>query len=107
MKPLGYNRHEQQVTTVPVTIEWIMSDPGFVLGFAHARAGKPFDPWFGVKPFMGNGNRTIVSRAWGYERGRAFGCLAPRHMPLLLADGRLNPNLVKLCDRAFDLGYIL
>jgi hypothetical protein len=107
MKPMGYNRCEEQIVTRPVTIEWIMSDPGFALGFAHIRAGKRFDPWFGVKPFMGNDERTIVSRAWGYERGRAFACLAPRHMPLRLVDGRLNPEAVKLCNRAFDLGYIL
>jgi hypothetical protein len=102
-----FDRHEQQIVTRPVTIEWIMGDPGFALGFVHSRTGKKFDCWFGVKPFMGNGDRTIVSRAWGYERGRLFGYLAPRNMPLRLANGKLNPEAVKLCNRAFDLGYIL
>jgi hypothetical protein len=102
-----FDRHGQQIVTHPVTTEWIMSRPEFALGFMDVRTGKRFDCWAGVKPATKNDRRTVTSRAWGYERGRIFACLAPRNMPLRLPDGRLNPEAVRLCNRAFDLGYIL
>jgi hypothetical protein len=102
-----FDRHDQQIGTRPVTTEWIMSRCEFALGFAQVRTGKKFDCWAGVKPSRKGDGQSVRDRAWNYERGRAFACLVPRHMPLRLADGRLNPEAVKLCNRAFDLGYIL
>jgi hypothetical protein len=101
------DRHEKQCNTFPVTVEWIMSRPEFTLGFAHVRNGKKFDTWAGCGHSKKTDRRSAAGRAWDYERGRIFACLAPRNMPLRLADGRLNPEAVKLCNRAFDLGYIL
>ena len=104
-RPNPHNRDEEQVVTYPVSTEWIMSQPDFALGLAHWRAGKRLDTWLGHG--KGKGHRAETGGAWQCERGRAFACLAPRDLSLRLANGRLNPEAVKLCNRAFDLGYIL
>jgi hypothetical protein len=71
------------------------------------RTRRRFDTWAGCGHDRTTDRRSAAGRAWDYERGRAFACLAPLGMPLRLSDGRLNPEAVRLCHRAFDLGYIL
>jgi hypothetical protein len=67
----------------------IMAQPTFALGVADARAGRGFpndyDLWDG-------------NDQWGYERGRLFGVLAPRSVPVQL-NGKINPAALKLCAR--------
>jgi hypothetical protein len=104
-RPNPHNRDEEQIVTYPVTVEWIMEQPDFALGFAHKRSGRRFNTWHGHD--KENGHRSATGGAWQYERGRAFACLAPRDLPLRLASGRLNPKAVKLCHLYFNLGYLL
>jgi hypothetical protein len=80
-----------------------MSSPEFMIGFAHVRAGKRFDYWIGLKPTVKNDRRSVAGRAWDYERGRIFGCLAPRSMTLTI-NGRLNPAAVALFDDCYRRG---
>jgi len=44
--------------------------------------------------------------SWNYERGRQFGLIAPRSMPLYIDDVRLNPKAVTLFNRAHARGWI-
>jgi len=98
-----HDRHEKQCRTFPTTIRKIMSSPEFMIGFAHVRAGKRFDCWIGLKPTVKNDRRSVAGRAWDYERGRIFGCLAPRSMTLTI-NGRLNPAAVALFDDCYRRG---
>jgi hypothetical protein len=100
-----HDRDEEQVVTYPVSIEWIMSQPDFALGFAHFRSGRKFNTWLGHGE--GKGHRSESGGAWQYERGRMFGVIAPRDMPLYLKNGKLNPKAVKLCRIAFMVDDIL
>ena len=50
------------------------------------RKGLPFNP--------NNGD-------WNYERGRAFGFIAPLDMPLRIG-GKLNPRVIELANAAFS-----
>ena len=87
------NRTKQQVKTHRTTTTRIMSSPAFELGFSDVRRGIPFD-W------------RISVDAWGYERGRLFGHLAPLNMSLRIG-GKLNTKAIALCDAAFSRRYIV
>jgi hypothetical protein len=73
-----------QVPTAPVSVRWIMSDPAFERGVRDARAGRPlpadFDDW-------------EINDQWNYERGHAWGKLAPRVQ--LKHDGRVTDEAVR------------
>lgn len=84
----------QQVKTRPVTTFWIMSQPPFARGLKEVRSGKPLD-W------------RACSSDWSYERGRAFGCIAPVDLPLFVRGKQLNPKAVALFNAASDRGCIL
>jgi hypothetical protein len=85
------SRREQVETGIcsPMTI---MKHPHFARGLDDIRAGRPFAD-------------DIHDSYWGYERGRLFGAIAPRSMPLF--DGkRLNPNAVRLFIAAIERSLI-
>jgi hypothetical protein len=72
-------------STVPCTIEWIMSQPQFALGVADARAGRPHHPEF---------EKWDTNGQWNYERGRHWATLVPRTVALKRA-GRLSAEAVR------------
>jgi len=74
-----------QVNTVPVSVARIMRDPAFALGAADVRAGLPFRRQY---------DRWDTNTQWNYERGRAWGLLAPRHIKIRSRDGKINPSAV-------------
>jgi hypothetical protein len=76
---------EDQVATVPVTVEHVMRDPAFVLGAADVRAGLPFRRQYDL---------WGTNAQWNYERGRVWALLAPRHIKVRGRDGKVNPNAV-------------
>jgi len=76
----------KQVRTRGVSTYSIVASKEFARGLAEVRAGRPFDP--------NNGN-------WDYERGRAFGFIAPLDLPLRIGRA-LNPKALKLAIAAFD-----
>ena len=76
----------EQVPTIPATTADLISGPEFALGFEEARIGLPF-----------NANND----SWNYERGRAFGFIAPLDMPLRIGT-QLNPRALKLAEAAFS-----
>ena len=63
-----------------------MRHPHFASGLDDIRAGRPFAD-------------HIADEYWAYERGRLFGAIAPRSMPLFTND-RLNPKAVSLYEAA-------
>jgi hypothetical protein len=73
---------KQQVETDPCSAAEIMRHPHFAKGLDDIRAGRPFAD-------------HIADEYWAYERGRLFGAIAPRSMPLFIR-GRLNPKAVRL-----------
>jgi hypothetical protein len=77
----------EQVPTTFVTLIAVMTSAAFERGLKDVRAGRPFDARYG------GGN---IDSAWGYERGRAFGMVAPHRMPLWVGD-KINPAAVRLC----------
>jgi hypothetical protein len=81
----------EQVHTHFASAESIMRRPLFVRGLDDIRNGRPFDD--GIAWEDGH---------WDYERGRLFGCIAPRSMALFVG-GKLNPKAVTLfvaaCER--------
>jgi hypothetical protein len=83
-KKNGRWRKGDQVPTIPVTVETIMADPAFALGVIDARARLPFHRDY---------DRWETNRQWDYERGRAWGVLAPREIALR-RNGKLNPEAV-------------
>jgi hypothetical protein len=76
---------EQEKTRV-VSIDSIVASPDFARGFSEVRNGQPFNP---------------DNDEWDYERGRAFGFIAPLNLPLRIS-GRLNPKALKLATAAFS-----
>jgi hypothetical protein len=82
-------RRAEQVPTERVSLVAIMATPAFARGLRDARSGRPFDAGYG------GGN---VDSAWNYERGRCFGMIAPRRMPLWIG-GKINPAAVHLCTQ--------
>jgi hypothetical protein len=73
----------QQVRTVPVSIEEVMSSPAFALGAVDARAGAAHHPDF---------DSWHMNAQWYYERGRAWAMLTPRNVPLKDANGKVTAN---------------
>jgi hypothetical protein len=67
-------KRDQQIPTIPTTIEKIMASPRFQQGVADARGRRPFpsdyDTW------------AHKDKSWGYERGRMWGRLVPRGLVL-------------------------
>jgi hypothetical protein len=84
---------KEQVRTARCSTATIMLHPQFARGLDDIRNGRPFadcaaDPY------------------WSYERGRLFGKVAPRDMPLF--DGnQLNFKAIQLFQAAYDRGLIL
>jgi hypothetical protein len=70
-----------------------MEHPHFALGLAAIRAGQPFDC-------------DHHDEYWAYERGRLFGAIAPRSMPLFVGR-RLHRKAVWLFAAAMERGLIL
>jgi hypothetical protein len=86
------SRREQVATGIcsPITI---MKHPHFERGLDDIRAGRALAD-------------DADDNYWAYERGRQFGAIAPRSMPLF--DGkRLNPKAVRLFSTAIKRGLIL
>ena len=75
------SRREQVKTgfCLPMTI---MEHPHFERGLDDIRAGRAFAD-------------HVHDNYWAYERGRLFGAIAPRSMPLFKGK-RLNPKAVRL-----------
>jgi hypothetical protein len=88
------SRGRDQVKWQPTTVRAIMNAPEFELGVLHVRMGKAFN-WK-----VGGG---LAGKAWDYERGRIFGHLAPRNMPLKI-DGKLNPKALALFEGCYRRG---
>jgi hypothetical protein len=80
------SRVRPQALTRPVSTRRIVASREFARGLEEVRAGRRFNP--------DNGD-------WDYERGRAFGFIAPLNMPLRIG-GKLNPKAVALAEAAFD-----
>jgi hypothetical protein len=81
-------RRQEQVETRPCSAESIMRHPHFARGLDDIRAGRPFAD-------------QIEDSFWSYERGRQFGAIAPRSMPLFIK-GKLNPKAIAVFDAACD-----
>jgi hypothetical protein len=78
------SRVRKQARTHDVSIRSIVASREFACGLDEVRNGLPFN--------ADNGD-------WDYERGRAFGFIAPLDMPL--RTGRaLNPKALKLAEAA-------
>ena len=76
----------RQARTHPITIYNIVASRAFARGLDEVRRGLPFDP---------------DSDDFEYERGRAFGFIAPLDMPLRI--GRtLNSKALRLAEAAFS-----
>jgi hypothetical protein len=92
----------QQVRTVTISIFTIMRGTAFRQGVADVRSGRA--PRFDGEEFVimpmereppGDPN-SFINRQWNYERGRHFGTLAPRSLPVVMPRAkRLNPEAVK------------
>jgi hypothetical protein len=80
----------EQVETVRVTIQNIIRSRSFQAGVAEVRAGRP--------PRFDRDDRRFVRDDWGYERGRQFGIVAPRSLPLMIGR-RVNPRAVSIFMR--------
>jgi hypothetical protein len=81
----SFDRDQQQIDTVPITLEDTMGSREFARGVDDARRGVPFDSWIG-----GDG-----AECWDYERGRQFAHIAPITMPLRI-NGKLNRTAIAL-----------
>jgi hypothetical protein len=98
-----YNKDKDQIKTYPTTTEEIMESDEFALGVIHVRTGKALDWKIGSRYGGEAGKASHAGRAWDYERGRMFGRLAPRTMPLRI-NGRLNPDAVDFFDACYRQG---
>jgi hypothetical protein len=67
-----------QAETVGTTIQKTIRSASFHAGVAEVRAGRP--PRF-------------ERDDWAYERGRQFGIVAPRSLPLMIGK-RVNPRAI-------------
>ena len=75
----------KQAATRRVSIRSIVASKEFERGLDEARKGLPLNP---------------DNDDWNYERGRAFGRIAPLDMPLRIGRA-LNPQALKLAEAAF------
>jgi hypothetical protein len=83
----------EQIRTARCSTATIMLHPHFERGLGDIRNGRPFadcpdDPY------------------WSYERGRMFGRVAPRNMPLFEGN-QLNFKAIQLFQAAYDRRFIL
>ena len=72
---------DEQLPTVPVSIAEIMASPRFQRGVTDARSRKPFPPDYDAW--------AHEDKLWAYERGRMWGRLVPRTVPLK-RDGKVT-----------------
>jgi hypothetical protein len=75
----------RQVATIPVSVEAVMASPRFQQGVTDARRGKPFPADYDVW--------VREDKTWSYERGRLWGRLVPRNVPLK-RDGKVTDEAV-------------
>ena len=75
----------KQADTRKVSIHRIVGSREFARGLDEVRNGFPFN---------------ADEDDWNYERGRAFGFIAPLDMPLRIGRA-LNPKALKLAEAAF------
>jgi len=73
------------------TTRKIVSSAEFARGLDEVRKGLPFNS---------------DEDNWDYERGRAFGFIAPLDMPLRIK-GRLNWKALELADKAFNRSFLI
>ena len=84
-KPWHKRRHDaDQVPTSPVTVEWIMRQPTFLLGVADARANRSYHCHY---------DHWDTNGQWNYERGRMWGVVVPRSVPLK-SSGKIAPEAI-------------
>jgi hypothetical protein len=79
---------KQQVRTAVSYATSIMRHPHFARGLDDIHAGQRFAD-------------HVADEYCAYERGRLFGAIAPRSMPLFIG-GRINPKAVRLFETAAD-----
>jgi hypothetical protein len=87
-------RTEQQVPTGLCAPSTIMRHGHFARGLDDVRMGRAF-------------NDDVLDDYLAYERGRLFGWVAPRDMPLFVGKGKLNPAALRLFTVASERGLIL
>jgi hypothetical protein len=80
----------EQVPTQSATLKWIMSSRKFLLGVEDVRAGRGYHPDYDCWP--------DVDDQWNYERGRMWGALAPRDVPVKFGS-KVNPKAIRLFVR--------
>jgi len=85
------SRVRKQAFTRRVSTRSIVASKQFARGLEEVRAGRRFNP--------DNGD-------WDYERGRAFGFIAPLDLPLRIG-GKLNPKALALAEAAFARKYLI
>ncbi len=82
----------EQIATTRCSPVEVMQHPNFARGLADIRAGRAFAD-------------TVEDNLWSYERGRLFGAIAPRSMPLF--EGRhISLQALRLFAAAVDRGLI-
>ena len=79
----------KQADTRGVSLRSIVASREFARGLDEVRKGLPFNP---------------DNDRWNYERGRAFGFIAPLDMPLRIGNA-LNPKALKLARGAFSRSF--
>jgi hypothetical protein len=84
-------RVRPQASTRLVTTRSIVASKEFARGLKEVRAGISFN---------------ADNDDWDYERGRAFGWIAPLDMPLRIK-GKLNPKALALAEAAFGRKYLI
>ena len=84
-------RIRKQVRTRRVSTYSIVASREFARGLDEVRKGLAFNP--------DNGD-------WDYERGRAFGFIAPLDMPLRIGR-KLNPKALALAEAAFERKFLI
>jgi hypothetical protein len=88
----GWVLTSEQVPTLPVSAETIMSQPEFSAGVADARAGRSTRPAY---------DDWGVNEQWNYERGRLWARLTPRTIPLKIS-GQISPEALRWFTRHGD-----
>ena len=83
----------KQIDTTRTTTRAIMGSAAFAAGVTDVRIGLPT-------------RYDSFGDDWDYERGRMWAFIAPMSMPLRI-DRRLNPEAVRLFDRAWSAKEIV
>jgi hypothetical protein len=84
---MGVTSGSPQAETHRVTVESIMRTAAFRRGVADVRVGR--------RPRFDDHKEAD---SWHYERGRQFGAIAPRNLPVMLGK-RLNPAALEFFDK--------